>query len=134
MTLRTNPKPVFVSAILLLCLCAVASYLSFSYFRSSEHWVAHTQEVRVTTADVDAAINNAARDRMTYMLQGTADSLDRYRSQVGQIQERIGKLKNLVADNVRETANVKQFERATQDRLQVWEESIAKKQRGEPTD
>lgn len=134
MTLRTNPKPVFVSAILLLCLCAVASYLSFFYFRSSEHSVAHTQEVRVTTADVDAAINNAARDRMTYMLQGTADSLDGYRSQVAQIRERIGTLKNLVADNVRQTANVKQLEQATQDRAQVWEESIAKKQRGEPTD
>jgi len=134
MTLPTKVKPVFVSAIFLLCLCSVASYLSFFYFRRSEKWVSHTQEVRVANADVDSAINSAARERMTYMLQGTAGSLDQYRSQVAQIKERIQTLKNLVADNPTQTANVNELEQATQDRLQVWEDSIAKKQRGQATD
>ena len=88
----------------------------------------------MASADVDAAINSAARERMTYMLQGTPDSLDRYRSLLEQIRERVQALKNLVADNVQQTENVNQLEQATQDRLQVWEDSIAKKQRGEATD
>jgi len=134
MTLPAKARQVFASAIFLLCLCAVASYLSFFYFRQSEHLVSHTQEVRVASADVDAAINAAARERMTYILQGNADNLQRYRSNVSEMMERTGDLKNLVKDNPIQTKNVTALEQAIKDRLQVWEDSIAKKERGESTD
>jgi len=127
-------KPVFVSAIALLCLCAVASYMSFVYFRLSERWVAHTQDVRVTTGEVDAAMNNAARERMTYMLTGNADALGRYHAAAENIRDRIAVLKTMVADNPQQSANVSELEQAVQSRLQVWEDSIARKQAGAKID
>jgi PAS domain S-box-containing protein len=134
MTLPTKATPVFVSAIILLCLCAITSYVSFLNFRSSVHWVSHTQDVRVTTGEVDAAINNAARERMTYILTGDTDSLERYRGWTQQIEEKIQALKGMVSDNVRQSANVNQLDQAVQRRLQVWEDTIGKKQAGERVD
>ena len=127
-------KPVFVSAIALLCLCAVASYMSFVYFRASERWVAHTQDVRVTTGEVDAAIGNAGRERMTYMLTGNPEALVRYQAETNHIRDRITVLKTMVSDNPQQSANVSELEQAVQVRLQVWEDSIARKQAGATID
>lgn len=127
-------KPVFVSAIALLCLCAVASYMSFVYFRVSERWVTHTQDVRVATGEVDAAMNSAARERMTYMLTGNADALGRYQAAAQNIRDRIAVLKTMVADNPQQSAYVSELEQAVQSRQQVWEDSIAKRQAGAKID
>ena len=134
MTAPAKAKPVFVSAMALLCLCAVASYLSFAYFRAGERWVAHTQDVRVATGDVDAVINNAARERMSYMLTGNADGLERYHAAAQSIRDRIATLKSMVSDNALQSANVNELEQAVQSRLQVWEDSIARKQAGAAID
>jgi PAS domain S-box-containing protein len=71
---------------------------------------------------------------MTYILQGNADSLQRYRSSVTEMKARTRDLQILVKDNPVQTENVAELEQAIQDRLKVWEDSIAKKQHGEATD
>jgi hypothetical protein len=61
---KAKAHTVFLTALGLLCLCAVATYLSFSYFKESEALVAHTQEVRAVGGDLEAVLNNAARARL----------------------------------------------------------------------
>jgi PAS domain S-box-containing protein len=134
MTAPGKAKPVFVSAIVLLCTCAVASYLSFFYFRVSERWVSHTQDVRVATGQADATINNAARERMSYMLTGSQENLIRYRAWTQRLSEQIRILQGMVADNAPQSTNVKELGQAVQSRLQVWEDTIARKQAGEKID
>jgi len=134
MRTSVKAKPVFASAIGLLCLCALASYVSVRDFRASERWVSHTQDVRIVTGEVDSAISNAARERMTYMLTGNLDSLARFHEGTGQIADRIRTLKAMIADNAQQTANVNELEQAVESRLRVWEESISRKQAGQKID
>jgi PAS domain S-box-containing protein len=134
MTAPGKAKPVFVSAIVLLCTCAVASYLTFFYFRTSERWVSHTQDVRVATGQVDATINNAARERMSYMLTGSQENLTRYRAWTQRLSEQIRTLQGMVADNTQQSTNVAELDQAVQSRLQVWEDTIARKQAGQKID
>jgi len=61
---KAKARTVFLAALGLLCLCAVGTYFSFSYFKESEAWVAHTQEVRGVVGDLEAALNNSARARI----------------------------------------------------------------------
>jgi PAS domain S-box-containing protein len=134
MLTSVKAKPVFVSAIGLLFLCALASYLSVRDFRASERSVAHTQDVRVMTGEVDSAISNAARERMTYMLTGNPDSLARFHEGSSQIVGRIGTLKAMVADNAQQAGNVNELDEAVESRLRVWEDSISRKQAGQKID
>jgi PAS domain S-box-containing protein len=134
MTVSVKSKAVFLSAILLLCLCAAASYLSFYYFRASERWVSHTQEVRAVTGDVEQAVNDASRERLNYLLSGDDSALSRYRAAVAEVNERMQVLQSLVRDNSLQSANASQLAQVTRDRLQSWEEAIARKQRGETVD
>lgn len=126
MTVSVKSKAVFLSAILLLCLCAAASYLSFYYFRASERWVSHTQEVRAATGDVEQAVNDASRERLNYLLRGDESALGRYRAAVAEANERMQVLQNLVRDNSVQSANASQLAQVTHDRLQTWEEALAK--------
>jgi CHASE3 domain sensor protein len=71
MTSRTRAKRAFVSAIILLGICGVATYLSFSYLRASERWVTHTQEVRAAIGDVESSISAAARARISFLITGS---------------------------------------------------------------
>jgi PAS domain S-box-containing protein len=134
MTVSAKSKFVFSSAILLLCLCAAASYLSFYYFRASERWVSHTQEVRAATGEVEQAVDIAARERLSYLLTGDESGLTRYRAAVVQVNERMQVLQNLVRDNSLQRANAAQLAQVTHDRLQTWEEAIARRQHGENVD
>ena len=134
--MRTSVKarPIFLLAIGLLCLCALASYLSVRDFRASERWVSHTQNVRVITGEVDSAIGNAARERMSYMLTGSPDSLAHFHEGTAQVADRIRTLKSKVADSARQTANVNELQQAFESRLRVWEDGISRKQAGQKID
>ena len=54
MTSRTRAKRAFVSAIVLLGICGIATYLSFSYLRASERWIAHSQKFGAAIGDVES--------------------------------------------------------------------------------
>src|SRR5215471_2324130 len=92
-------RTVFVSAIVLLCLCAIATYVSFFYFRTSERWVSHTQEVRGSVGDVEAIASRAARARLNYLLSGDEAELTEYRAAVSQIPGRMRHVRELAKDN-----------------------------------
>lgn len=134
MTSTAKVKAVFTSAILLLFFCAASSYLSFFYFRSSERWVSHTQEVRAVTGDLGAALDDAARARMAYLLTGDDNSLALYRGAVQRVEEKTRTLRELTRDNPVQQEKTSRLEQVNNSRLQVWEETIARKQRGESLD
>jgi len=115
-------------------LCGVATYLSFSYFRRSERWVTHTQEVRAVVGDLEAALNNAARMRMSYLISGDDSDLTEYRRTASQVPERLRRLRELTKDNPVQLEHCAQFESVTNARLQAWDDSVAEKQQGKSVD
>jgi PAS domain S-box-containing protein len=131
---KAKAHTVFLAALGLLCLCAVATYLSFSYFKASEASVAHTQEVRAVVGDLEAALNNAARARLAYLISGEDAALAEYQNAASQISEPMRQLKALTKDNPVQIDNCAQLDSATTARLQAWRASLETKQAGKPVD
>src|SRR4051794_3526263 len=117
MTSRTRAKRAFVSAIILLCICGIATYLSFSYLRGSERGVTHSQEVRAAVGDVESSVSIAARARMSYLIAGSDAELTAYRSAVSRIPGELTRLRILVRDNKLQLENFNQLETVTNARL-----------------
>src|SRR5919198_2062425 len=87
---KAKARTVFLAALGLLCLCAVGTYFSFSYFKDSAASVAHTQEVRAVLGDFEAALNRGARARMAYLISGEESDLSEYQTAASQLSEPMG--------------------------------------------
>ena len=120
-----RPQAIFGSAIALLVVCLVFTYLSFSYLRDADNWVNHTHEVRGALGDLEADLNHAARARLSYLLAGSASDLEDYRTVVRQIPTQLGELTRLTNDNAVQAERCKQLEKLITDRIQAWELSIS---------
>jgi PAS domain S-box-containing protein len=127
---RTRANRAFVSAIILLCICGVATSLSFSYLRASERWLSHTQEVRGGIGDVESTISFAARARMSYLMSGSPADLTAYRNAVAHVPEEIRKLRVLTRDNKTQQENCDQLATVTNARLKDWEAAVVAKSEG----
>ena len=125
-----NAKAIFLSAIVLLCSCAVATYFSFSYLKKSDAWLVHTQEVRAAVGELEAALNHGARLRMSYLTTGDEADLAEFRTVVVQIQQQMKRLSELSEDNSVQVEHCKQLKALIVDRIQAWEVSVAQKQEG----
>ena len=131
---KAKARTVFLTALGLLCLCASGTYFSFSYFKESGAWVAHTQEVRGVVGDLEAALSNAARARMAYLISEEQSALTEYQAGVSQISELMHQLRELTKDNDIQVDNCAGLDSATTARLQAWQESVEEKQNGKATD
>ena len=134
MTSRTRAKRAFVSAIVLLGICGSATYLSFSYLRASERWIAHSQEVRAAIGDVESSISAAARARMNFLITGSDAELTAYRNAVSRIPQEMARLRVLTRDNKAQLDNCNQLETVTNARLKDWEAAVAAKKQGQQVD
>ena len=130
----TPTRTVFVSAIVLLCLCAIATCVSFFYFRTSERWVSHTQEVRGTVGDLESIASRAARARLNYLLSGDENELTEYNAAVAKIPDRMRRLRELATDNPIQIQHCAQLESLLKGRIHAWEDSIERKREGQPVD
>lgn len=118
----------------LLGFCGFATYLSFSYFRSGERWVTHTQEVRAVLGDLEATVSTAARLRMSYLITGDDSDLSEYRAAASRVGERMRELRALASDDPDQIARCERFASITNQRMQAWEDSLARRQRGQPVE
>ena len=134
MTPRTRANRAFVSAIILLGICGIATYVSFSSMRASERWVAHSQEVRAAVGDLESTMSSAARARMSYLMSGSDAELTAYRAGIARIPTEITRLRWLVRDNKIQKDNCDQLEAVTKARLKEWETAVADKSQGKVVD
>ena len=134
MTQQAKMKALFLSVIALLSLCAITTYLSFLSSRAGERWVSHTQEVRGTIGDVEAAINGAARFRTMYLMSGSPSDLSNYQAASAKALEEFNRLRFLTRDNPVQRAKCEQYEATFRERLRVWGEAVSAKQEGHPVD
>jgi len=134
MTPRTRANRAFVSAIILLGICGIATYVSFSSMRASERWVAHSQEVRAAVGDLESSMSSAARARMSYLMSGSDAELTAYRAGIARIPTEITRLRWLVRDNKIQKDNCDQLEAVTKARLKEWETAVADKSQGKVVD
>jgi PAS domain S-box-containing protein len=134
MASNIRARLIFLSAIAFLLLCGVGTFLSFIYFQRSEGGVTHTQEVRAAVGDFEAALNDTARVRTTYLITGDQLMLDAYNNGVRQLPTRLQHLRELTKDNPNQAKNCDRLASATKVRVEAWDTSILAKQRGEKLD
>jgi len=134
MTQQEKMRALFLSVVALFGLCALTTYLSFLNFRAGERWVSHTQEVRGAVGDVEAAMNAAARSRVTYLMTGSQNDLNEYKAATLRTLQECEKLQGLTTDNPVQQAKSAQLQAAIKERQRVAEEAISAKQQGRTVD
>jgi len=123
----------FVIAIGLLLACALIVYGTDRGFLANVQLVQHTQHVEVLLGETESVIASAARARITYVLSGDPQALTTYEESVSKIHSQLAELRRSTSDNPVQQANCDDLEKLVNDRIQLWEKSVAIKKSGIPT-
>jgi signal transduction histidine kinase len=99
---RKKAQLAFASAVILLCLSGLATYLTIVRLMESEKWVVHTYEVQAALGSVDSATVDAGRARSGYVITGSADFLSSFELAVPTIHQALQHLRELTKDNPRQ--------------------------------
>src|SRR5260370_14196389 len=89
----------FLLAVSLLLLGSIYTYRTSVKLADSVDWVAHTQEVRATLADLYGSLAGAELAQRDYLLTTLHARLDEYLRLVGVVQYRLAELGPLTGDN-----------------------------------
>jgi PAS domain S-box-containing protein len=106
----------FVMATAILLFAGWRSYLNTVRFAEASEWQKHTYEVLNNLDDTIAGLVNAETGQRGYLLTGEESYLEPYRAAIKSIDQKIGELKTLSADNSDQ-----------QKRIQVLEPLVEKK-------
>jgi PAS domain S-box-containing protein len=96
----------FALAMCLLLFGGGYTYRTSIEFTNSVEWVAHTQEVRATLADVYGSLAGADLAQRGYLLTSDQAQWDEYLRLAGTVKERLGDLTGLVSDNPAQRQNL----------------------------
>jgi len=129
---RLTARIAFIIAICLLLVCAILVYNTVLNLAESERLVTHTHDVQELLGKTESAIASAARSRLTYIFSGDDEALKQYQRNVAQIPIVLSQLRQSTADNPSNQKHCDQLEVLVNDRIQLWEKSVALRQSGQP--
>jgi signal transduction histidine kinase len=109
----------FVVALALLILAGGYTYTTSVAFANSVEWVAHTQEVRVSLAELSGSIANAELAQRDFLLTGERARKDDFEQLIADSAERLELLATLVADNPSQLANLAMLRSAVASRIEA---------------
>lgn len=122
----------FIIAIGLLIACALTVYGTVSGFLNSVRLVEHTMQVEVLLGETESAIASAARARLTYVFAGDDQALAQYRDAVSNVTALLSQLRQSTQDNPAQQALCDRLEGLVNERIQLWEKSVAIRKAGSP--
>lgn len=114
----------FASAIILLFLSGLATYLTIVRLLESQKWVVHSHEVQAALGNVDSMALVAGRARSGYGLTGNTDFLGAFETAVLHIDEALQHLRELTRDNPDQQNLCTRLEALTASRVALLRESI----------
>jgi signal transduction histidine kinase len=124
MSSRKKAQVAFASAVIMLCLSALATYLTILRLTESEKWVVHTREVQAALGNVDSAVLNAERAAAGYVITGSADFLNDFEATAPRVDQAQQHLRELTKDNPRQQTLCTRLEEATARRISLFRDSI----------
>src|SRR5215470_6210745 len=128
---RLTARIAFFIAICLLLVCAILVYSAVVNLVESERLVIHTHQVQELLGSAESAIASAARARLTYVFSGDNQALEQYRRNFARIPAVLSQLRQNTADNPNQQTNCDKLEALVNDRMQLWEKSVALRQSGQ---
>ena len=96
---RNKALVAFATAVMLLCLSGLATYLSIARLTNSEKWLVHTYEVQAALGNVESAALDAERDRGGYVITDGAEALHDFEATLPKIYQALQHLRELTKDN-----------------------------------
>src|SRR5690242_13403229 len=127
MSARKRAQAAFAAAVVLLCLSALATYVTIVRLLESEEWVAHTREVQAALGNVDSAVLTAGRASSGYVITGSPDFLDNFQVAMPKVREALEIVRTLTKDNPTQQQLSKRLAEVTEQRVALLQESVALK-------
>jgi signal transduction histidine kinase len=124
---RKKAQMVFASAVILLCLSGLATYLTIVRLLESEKWVVHTHEVQAALGNADSVLLNAGRACSGYVITGGADLLNDFEVSAPKIEQALQHLRELTKDNPEQQQLCMRLEEMAARRVALFRESIGLK-------
>jgi signal transduction histidine kinase len=109
----------FLVALALLILAGGYTYTTSVAFADSVEWVTHTQEVRVSLAELSGSIANAELAQRDFLLTAELGRKEGFERLINDGTERLESLARLVADNPSQLANLAVLRAAVTRRIEV---------------
>jgi len=129
MSPRRKARAAFVSAVALLCLSALAGYVTITRLLESEKWVFHTYEARAALGDLDSTVVWAGRARSNYLISEANEYLSQFEAASRNIPGQLLHLRELTQDNPRQQELCGRLEELTARRIALLQESVQLKQK-----
>jgi len=91
-----------------------------------ETWVQHTQQVRLETQSLLAALIDAEAGVRGYAMTGRPDFIAPYSQAIAEIPESLTQLRRLISDNPQQIARLTEIRQLTEETLAIMEKKLAK--------
>lgn len=124
MASTTKAQTAFATAILLLLLSAVATYVAITHLLASQEWVIHSHEVQAAVGDFESAVLRAGRARGGYRAFGAEEYRKEFEAAIPQLSSSLETLRQMTQDNPRQQVLCAQLEAMTAQRIALLRESM----------
>jgi signal transduction histidine kinase len=114
----------FASAVILLCVSGLATYLTIARLLESEKWVVHSHQVQAALGNVDSAASEAGRARSGYVITEGADFLSNFEAAAPKVYQALRQVRALTQDNPRQQELCGHLEQLIGNRIALFQESI----------
>jgi PAS domain S-box-containing protein len=115
----------FLAATLLLVCGGTFTYRNSVVFATSIEWIAHTQQVRLTLADLYGSLAGAEVAQRDYFLTREHALLEETQRLQDRVRTNLPDLNRLTADNAAQRANLAQLRALVDERLEVLNSALA---------
>jgi PAS domain S-box-containing protein len=121
----------FGSAVILLLLGGVATYVTITRLLIAQQRVSHTHEVQASLADINLVLGKARRAQIEYVDSGDPNFLRAYESAAGQVSGVLQHIRQLTADNPTQGDNCARLESLVGRRMGLLANSVELRKKGE---
>jgi signal transduction histidine kinase len=121
---RQRAQVAFASAVILLFLSGVATYLTILRLLDSEKWVVHTHEVQAALGSVDSTVVTVERACSGFVITGGADFLSSFEVALPKVSQALQNLRELTRDNPEQQRLCTRLEELTARRVDLFRESV----------
>src|SRR5437762_2506226 len=117
MSVTNKVRVGFAFPLIILAVVCGLSYWSAAQVPEASHWVAHTLEVLGTLRDFMANLSDLEYAQRSYILTGDPQYVEPYRTTETKLNQRMGELRRLTADNPNQQRRMGQLEDALVQRI-----------------
>jgi len=128
---RQRAQVAFGSAVILLLLGGVATYVTIARLLIAQRRVSHTHEVQVALADINLVLGKARRAQIEYVDSGDPNFLQAFESAASQVPGVLQNVRQLTADNPTQRDNCERLQRLVRSRMSLLANSVELRKRGE---